>query len=95
MTVIFLLWRRIKDRQSENHFNVVENQLRDGLFHIESKIGKVLFWLTSQFGQWDRRNSFSGTSTEMHEFIRETVRKALEVTLLKRIYPLRRKRKTR
>jgi triosephosphate isomerase len=37
MTVIFLLWRRIKDRQSENHFNVVENQLRDGLFHIESK----------------------------------------------------------
>jgi triosephosphate isomerase len=37
MTHIFLLWRRIKDRQSENHFNVVENQLRDGLFHIESK----------------------------------------------------------
>ena len=37
MKVIFCFGEELKDRQSENHFNVVENQLRDGLFHIESK----------------------------------------------------------
>jgi triosephosphate isomerase len=36
MTVIFLFWWRIKDRQSANHFNVVENQLKDGLFNIQA-----------------------------------------------------------
>jgi triosephosphate isomerase len=51
-------WKEeLKDRQSENHFNVVENQLRDGLFHIESKDWESI--VLSQFGQWDRRNSFS------------------------------------
>jgi triosephosphate isomerase len=35
MTVIFCFGEELKDRQSKNHFNVVENQLRDGLFNIE------------------------------------------------------------
>ena len=35
MTVIFCFGEELKDRQDNQHFNVVENQLRDGLFHIE------------------------------------------------------------
>ena len=34
MTVIFCFGEELKDRQSGNHFNIVENQLKDGLFHI-------------------------------------------------------------
>lgn len=34
MRIIFCFGEELKDRQNDNHFNVVENQLRDGLFHI-------------------------------------------------------------
>ena len=37
MVVIFCFGEELKDRQDNQHFNVVENQLRDGLFHIENK----------------------------------------------------------
>jgi triosephosphate isomerase len=37
MRVIFCFGEELKDRQNDNHFNIVENQLRDGLFHIEKK----------------------------------------------------------
>jgi triosephosphate isomerase len=69
-----LLWRRIKDRQSENHFNVVETNCEMDCFISNQKIGKVLFWLTSQFGQLGQEKQEQ--AQEMHEFIRETVRKA-------------------
>jgi triosephosphate isomerase len=49
MTVIFCFGEELKDRQSANHFNVVENQLKDGLFNIQaSDWGVVLYepvWL--------------------------------------------------
>ncbi len=44
MTVIFCFGEELKDRQSKNHFNIVENQLRDGLFNIETiGLGKYCF----------------------------------------------------
>ena len=36
MTAIFCFGEELKDRQSGNHFNIVENQLKDGLFHIQA-----------------------------------------------------------
>jgi triosephosphate isomerase len=32
----FCFGEELKDRQSANHFNVVENQLKDGLFNIQA-----------------------------------------------------------
>jgi triosephosphate isomerase len=63
MTVIFLLWRRIKDRQSENHFNVVENQLRDGLFHIESKDWESIVLAYEPVWAMGQEKQLLGTST--------------------------------
>jgi triosephosphate isomerase (TIM) len=34
LTVIFCFGEELADRQSGNHFNIVESQLREGLFHI-------------------------------------------------------------
>lgn len=34
LTVIFCFGEELKDRHSGNHFNIVENQLKEGLFHI-------------------------------------------------------------
>ena len=41
LEVIFCFGEELKDRQSEQHFNIVENQLKDGLFHLQAKdLGK-------------------------------------------------------
>ena len=37
MRIIFCFGEELKDRQDNNHFNVVEYQLRDGLFHLDKK----------------------------------------------------------
>ena len=77
MTVIFCFGEELKDRQSENHFNVVENQLRDGLFHIESKDWEsIVLAYEPVWAIGTGETASPEQAQEMHEFIRETVRKA-------------------
>ena len=77
MTVIFCFGEELKDRQSENHFNVVENQLRDGLFHIESKDWEsIVLAYEPVWAIGTGETASPDQAQEMHEFIRETVRKA-------------------
>ncbi|MFV8362880.1 triose-phosphate isomerase [Flavobacterium sp. ZT3P35] len=77
MTVIFCFGEELKDRQSENHFNVVENQLRDGLFHIESKDWeRIVLAYEPVWAIGTGETASPEQAQEMHEFIRETVRKA-------------------
>ncbi len=77
MTVIFCFGEELKDRQSENHFNVVENQLRDGLFHIESKYWEsIVLAYEPVWAIGTGETASPDQAQEMHEFIRETVRKA-------------------
>lgn len=77
MTVIFCFGEELKDRQSKNHFNVVENQLRDGLFHIESKDwDSIVLAYEPVWAIGTGETASPEQAQEMHEFIRETVRKA-------------------
>ena len=77
MTVIFCFGEELKDRQSENHFNVVENQLRDGLFHIESKDWEsIVLAYEPVWAIGTGETASPEQAQEMHEFIREKVRKA-------------------
>ena len=77
MTVIFCFGEELKDRQSGNHFNVVENQLRDGLFHIEAKDWeKIILAYEPVWAIGTGETASPEQAQEMHEFIRETVRKA-------------------
>ncbi len=74
MEVIFCFGEELKDRQSGNHFNVVENQLRDGLFHIETKDWKSI--ILAYEPVWAIGTGETATpeqAQEMHAFIRETV----------------------
>ncbi|SDX21701.1 triose-phosphate isomerase [Flavobacterium degerlachei] len=76
MTVIFCFGEELKDRQSKNHFNVVENQLRDGLFHIEAKDWAYIVLAYEPVWAIGTGETASPEQVqEMHEFIRETVRK--------------------
>ena len=77
MTVIFCFGEELKDRQSKNHFNIVENQLRDGLFHIEAKDwANVVLAYEPVWAIGTGETASPEQAQEMHEFIRETVRKA-------------------
>jgi triosephosphate isomerase len=76
MTVIFCFGEELKDRQSTNHFNIVENQLRDGLFHIEAKEWeKIVLAYEPVWAIGTGETASPEQAQEMHEFIRETVRK--------------------
>ena len=77
MTVIFCFGEELKDRQSNNHFNIVENQLRDGLFHIKAKDWEnVILAYEPVWAIGTGETASPEQAQEMHEFIRETVRKA-------------------
>jgi triosephosphate isomerase (TIM) len=77
MTVIFCFGEELKDRQSKNHFNIVENQLRDGLFHIEAKNWeKIVLAYEPVWAIGTGETASPEQAQEMHEFIRETVRKS-------------------
>lgn len=77
MTVIFCFGEELKDRQSGNHFNIVENQLKDGLFHIKAKDWeKIVLAYEPVWAIGTGETASPEQAQEMHEFIRETVRKA-------------------
>ncbi|HEX8563490.1 MAG TPA: triose-phosphate isomerase [Flavobacterium sp.] len=86
MTVIFCFGEELKDRQSDNHFNVVENQLRDGLFHIGEKSWENLVLAYEPVWAIGTGETASPEQAqEMHEFIRETVRKQYGSTVAENV----------
>ena len=77
MTVIFCFGEELKDRQDKQHFNIVENQLRDGLFQIEkSSWANVVLAYEPVWAIGTGETASPEQAQEMHEFIRETVRKS-------------------
>ncbi len=76
MTVIFCFGEELKDRQSGNHFNIVENQLTDGLFHLEEKSWEnIVLAYEPVWAIGTGETASPEQAQEMHAFIRETVRK--------------------
>jgi len=76
MDVIFCFGEELKDRQSGNHFNIVENQLRDGLFHLQAKSWEqIVLAYEPVWAIGTGETASPEQAQEMHEFIRETVRK--------------------
>jgi len=77
ITVIFCFGEELKDRQSDNHFNIVENQLKDGLFQIDAKSwDKIVLAYEPVWAIGTGETASPEQAQEMHEFIRETVLKA-------------------
>lgn len=75
MTVIFCLGEDLKDRQSGNHFNIVENQLKDGIFHLEGKAWEnIVLAYEPVWAIGTGETASPEQAQEMHEFIRETIR---------------------
>ena len=76
MTVIFCFGEELKDRQNDNHFNVVEYQLRDGLFHLEKKDWtNIVLAYEPVWAIGTGETASPEQAQEMHKFIRTLVEK--------------------
>ena len=77
MRVIFCFGEELKDRQKNQHFNIVENQLRDGLFHLDKSAWEsIVLAYEPVWAIGTGETASPEQAQEMHEFIRETIRKA-------------------
>jgi triosephosphate isomerase len=75
MTVIFCFGEELKDRQNNQHFNVVENQLRDGLFHLGKESWEdIILAYEPVWAIGTGETASPDQAQEMHAFIRETIR---------------------
>ena len=89
MRVIFCFGEELKDRQIDNHFNVVEYQLRDGLFHLDKNDWKnIVLAYEPVWAIGTGETASPEQAQEMHKFIRDLIAKvyghevADEVTIL-------------
>ncbi len=76
MTVIFCFGEELKDRQNDNYFNIVENQLRDGLFHIAKQNWKnIVLAYEPVWAIGTGETASPEQAQEMHLFVRNLVDK--------------------
>jgi len=74
MTAIFCFGEELQDRKSENHFNVVESQLKEGLFHISASDWKqIILAYEPVWAIGTGETASPAQAQEMHQFIRKTI----------------------
>lgn len=74
MKVIFCFGEELKDRQDKQHFNVVEYQLKDALFHLgENAWQNIILAYEPVWAIGTGETASPEQAQEMHKFIRETI----------------------
>lgn len=75
LTIIFCFGEELADRQSGNHFNLVETQLKEGLFHISGvDWSSVVLAYEPVWAIGTGETASPEQAQEMHAFIRNLVR---------------------
>ena len=76
MRVIFCFGEELKDRQINNHFNVVEYQLRDALFHLgKNDWANIILAYEPVWAIGTGETASPEQAQEMHAFIRSLIEK--------------------
>ncbi|GGX29169.1 triose-phosphate isomerase [Aquimarina muelleri] len=74
MTIIFCFGEELEDRKKNNHFSVVENQLKKGVFHIAQENWKnVILAYEPVWAIGTGETASPEQAQEMHAFIRKTI----------------------
>lgn len=74
MTAIFCFGEELKDRQNNNHFNIVEYQLRDGLFHLKKENwANIVLAYEPVWAIGTGETATADQAQEMHLFIRNLI----------------------
>lgn len=86
MSVIYCFGEELSDRQNGQHFNVVENQLQEGLFHLKnSDWDHIVLAYEPVWAIGTGETASPEQAQEMHKFIRETVEKKYGNTISDRV----------
>jgi triosephosphate isomerase len=76
LETIFCFGELLEDRKSENHFIVVESQLKNGLFHIEAAAWKnIVLAYEPVWAIGTGETASPEQAQEMHAFIRSIIEK--------------------
>jgi len=74
MKIIFCFGEKLEDRKSENHFDVVEEQLKDALFHLkESDWQHIVLAYEPVWAIGTGETASPDQAQEMHAFIRNLI----------------------
>lgn len=74
MEIIFCFGEVLEDRKSENHFKVVESQIKNGLFHLEAEAWKkIILAYEPVWAIGTGETASPEQAQEMHAFIRKIV----------------------
>ncbi len=86
MSVIYCFGEELSDRQNGQHFNVVENQLQEGLFHLKNPDwDHIVLAYEPVWAIGTGETASPEQAQEMHKFIRETVDKKYGNTISNRV----------
>ncbi|MCK5814312.1 MAG: triose-phosphate isomerase [Flavobacteriaceae bacterium] len=74
LEVIFCFGEELEDRKSENHFNIVGGQLKNGIFHLDAAAWKnVVLAYEPVWAIGTGETASADQAQEMHAFIRNLV----------------------
>ncbi len=73
--IIFCFGEKLEDRESENHFKIVESQIKNALFHLkESDWSKIVLAYEPVWAIGTGKTATPEQAQEMHAFIRNLVK---------------------
>jgi len=82
LTVIFCFGEELADRQSATHFDVVESQLREGLFHISATDwDSIVLAYEPVWAIGTGETASPEQAQEMHSFIRTLIKNNISETI--------------
>ncbi|EDP94584.1 triose-phosphate isomerase [Kordia algicida OT-1] len=74
LEIIFCFGEELEDRKAGNHFNIVENQLKNALFHLDTAAWKnIVLAYEPVWAIGTGETASPEQAQEMHAFIRKTV----------------------
>ncbi|NHF57949.1 triose-phosphate isomerase [Flavobacteriaceae bacterium TP-CH-4] len=86
MRVVFCFGEELEDRRSENHFEVVESQLKNALFSLEvSSWGKIVLAYEPVWAIGTGETATPDQAQEMHAFIRKTITEAYDASVANKV----------
>ncbi len=72
--IMFCLGEQLEDREQENHFEVVKQQLADSLFHLKPEAwGQIIIAYEPVWAIGTGKTASANQAQEMHAFIRKTI----------------------
>lgn len=80
--VMFCFGEELADRKSENHFNIVEGQLKNALFSLDKSAWKnIILAYEPVWAIGTGETASAEQAQEMHAFIRKTITEAYDVAI--------------